>query len=261
MLEFKKGNPEKLEGKVVVYAENLGLCGEERCAKLKYPYLFATANLAEQEEIKERVEELMSTELVEKLKEMGAPQEVLDALKDPENRPKIFPMACRQGEFDSLDEIKQMDADVIYAGKISCISMAMQCLMGIAQAYMMNYITQLEESVKTNGVVKPTFTDRYTNYSSDDFRKKLCELVGGLMDTINNQNYDAFNQIKANIVAFTRSSPFFPDVTNLIGIAQTGIRNKLNVMDLYVEKIVAICAEDYKKAGQLDKKIKEASGQ
>jgi len=168
---------------------------------------------------------------------------------------KIYPISSTQGALNSLDELRDIEVDIINGGKVSCMSGALPNLMNLTSSYMINYITQLEGELKTNGGIKPTFTDHYSTYSKEQFRKKMYEFMGALMDALGDNK--RFNQVKSNLVVFTKKSPFLPDVVNLVGVAQTKIPDKFNLMNFYVEKMAAIHGEDFEKAGEFSKKIEE----
>lgn len=230
LFEFKKGNPEKLEGKVLVYAENLALCGEPDCIKTKYPAVIAELYLPKN----------LSKKLLKKIRS----GEVLSAIS-----------------YDAVDlsklELETIKSDVLDGGKISCLGHAKSLLKNLARAYMISYFSQFEEQ-RINKIRKFDFQkSAYLIYDANTLRTILFRIFNSLTELLKRKKINRFDNTIRKLKEFSTGAPFYPDIEDAINFLDTDIPDKPNLIKHYIEKICAIHEEKYELASQHSKKINE----
>ncbi len=253
MFEFKKGDQNNLEGRVLVYVHNLKPhC--ENCSIYKYPGIYAATNKADLLEYKNIDEEVI--EIVDE-----AWKKAQKTLKELEkHKIRIVPMIFAPARFKNLDDINKINiGDIISGGEINGLDFSYFSLYGLATAYLANYMSQLESKAKINKANfedDRTFTDSYKNYKEKDLKLKLYAMTSELLHAIENKDSKLEMIAISNLRIFTQGADFSPDVINLIGVAQTNEHEKLNIISAYVDKIGAIYSERYEEAADINKKLK-----
>jgi len=253
MFEFKKGDQNNLEGKVLVYVHNLKPhC--ENCSIYEYPGIYAATNKSDLLEYKNIDKEAI--EMVDEAWKRA--QEMLKELEKYKIR--IVPMIFAPARFKSLEDINKINnGDIIFGGEINGLDFAIFSLYGLSTAYLANYMSQLESKAKinkTNFEDDKTFTDNYKNYKEKDLKLRLYAMTSELLHAIDSKENILEMIAVSNLRKFTQGADFSPDVINLIGVAQTNEHEKLNIISAYVDKIGAIYSERYEEAAEINKKIK-----
>src|SRR3989338_6983113 len=176
MFELRNGDPEKLEGRVLAYVENV----RPHCENCKYLGIFVTSNPVDMFTFKSQETHNTAQEAWNSFKtELGALEEKVGG--------KIVPMIAHGMKLASQEDAdtagKKLNADILYAGKVMGNDMAIDVLMSAHTIYLANYTTQLMERMGP-GTVESTVKERYTEYQGTDLKFKLYAMLGVLLDAI-----------------------------------------------------------------------------
>lgn len=252
MFKFKKGNSEKLEGKVLIYTSVL--CPHSE--KLVYPALYTSSSpldvilfQAKQMGMPDSIAEEMTKEITNKLKE------------EKECNSKIlYKSLSTPTSLEDIEDFSWIEGDVVEGAGLSNLSMVTSFLTSLSKSYMTLYFSQLESKVgideSLNEILKKSnFTDSYKNYKPEQLKKKLYCLTGLLMDSIKSEHKIQQDKIISDIISFTKNSFLYDDAIKLIGIVKGSNKDKLLLSELYINKITAVYAEDYESAEKIKKNI------
>ena len=235
MLEFMKGDSKNLEGRVLVYVANAKPC----CNQHTYIALYSTTS-------KFDIKDIPFKELPKSLKSKDLSQ----------NREvDLFAMFSRPLSFESLEETAQIEGDIIDAGRV-VLAMAPPVLEGVTTAYLFNYMTQLEMRLKVSNEDIEGFDDSFRNYATGEkLSKRLYQLVGPLLDAIKHKDDKSERKAIAYLRHFMKGSSYFPEMVDMVGIAQTKLKNKSDIIAAYIDKWAAIQDEDFEKAQRIKAKL------
>lgn len=247
MLGFKRGNPSKLEGKALIYVHNL-----EHKNSPEYPTLllgpldtdqFLLKDYNNIPEVIKQIMKVSKEDLEKRIKKVSS---------------RIIPMSVSCIPVDDEKDIEDIDADadIIDAGTAENMLMAKHLLDSMAHIYMVNYQTQLR-SLKTDKAKKESAEDNYKNYGPKELQGKLYFMIGNLLTSIDDKEKQREKQITNEIRAFMQDYPIQKDIDNLIGVAKTGYKRKIELITDYMEKIVEIHSENYDKVKEINKKIEK----
>lgn len=246
MFKLIKGDLDNLEGKVLVYAKNLSTSeyGPE------YPALFSSADIidilnfqgyTDSAEIKKRCKKIKS-----------------DIEKKKQDSGLSHPIVSICADIASPEDAKKAKTDVIYAGNIPDISFAIPVLVGVSNTYMANYFSQKK---KTKESMDLPFYGSFAEYADDEVVPMLYTFAGELMDSINYNDVSRQKKAIESFRRFAKGSKFQHQVNNVIGVAQTDLPEKQDMMDRYLTQISAILSEDFEIAHQiqieLDQKLRD----
>lgn len=242
MLKLLKGNPENLEGKVLVYCDNLA----SHCEHDRYPAVLAAMSLLD---IIPDFGVEVSDDVKQYLKD--AEERMESAIEQGANI--LVPVCLAPVLVSSPQDALTSSADVAYAGIVAHKMLAPQLLDAAAQLYMVNYDAQLHGRLKT--AAKPSTQDDFRKYDGNGVKSRLYSYIGRLLDF----SADPLrkDQVIADIKAFNTGAPWFGDIVNLIGVAQTNIATKQPLIEAYVEKIAAIRDERFEDAARCKNQIEE----
>lgn len=225
LFEFKKGNPERLEGEVLAYVYNLAKCKHKECKKLKYPFLSAIPTF-------ERPTKF---------------NRILDQLKPEEDiESELFierPMDSEQKE----ENIFTFDGDIIFSGEVICSAFAYSPIIGTIEAYMTNYFTQKYKRLR--------ITNNYLTATPEEFKKEMYEMTKDLLNSFNKKDVSKTKQIESRIKEFIKGSKFLPEVNNIIGLSQTNVRDKYCIIWAYIDKIIAMQNDEHAKVQEYQERI------
>ncbi len=227
---LEKGNMNKLEERFLAYLFNLNN-NEPR-----YPVLTAFAN------------PLDKSGIVESLNGIGAPEIIKEKIESTPLLPCFSNMLLINERNDLDNLIKEFD-DVYNAGKALNINMAKNILESTLNVYFLNYVTQLNEKMKGDLELKEEkFTDNYRNYKKEDLRKKLYHFSGDLINSIDEKDDKKQARIVNELTHFVRNSNFLEDIVAIVDLARSDNEKRLDLINLHIEKIIAVYAEQYEKA-------------
>ncbi len=247
MFELRNGDPEKLEGRVLAYVENL----HPHCENCKYLGIFVTSNPLDMLDFKSQEAHETAQEAWNALKkEFDNLEEKLGG--------KVIPMIAHGMKFASQEDAdtagKKLNADVLYAGKVMGQDMARDVLMSAHTIYLANYTTQLMQRMDTASV-ESTLQERYDSYQGADLKFKLYAMLGVLLDAVGRKQAKDLQRSIADLRTFAQGAPFFADVVNVVELAKTDRKDKIELMSLYIEKMGAIHCQNYESAAEIKKRI------
>ncbi len=251
MFELEKGNPERLEGKVLVYTKKII---RSCCDSHQHLGIYSTTDLVDfmkftgAEPYLESAYKKEFKYLRVKIKELEKEQ------KNPSF--KIMPTFSRILGFKKLDDIREVKGDRISWSIVPDIHMAIPILYKLGELYMVGYFLQVESKIgPLKQEIESDVEDTYNQYSGIQLRKRLYQISGSLLDAISSKNERLQAKARANIKKFTEGANFFNDVVNIIGIAQTEIPNKVVAIEAYIDRIVAIKDERFEEITGIDEKL------
>lgn len=255
MFEFKKGDTNNLEGKLLVYAflDKTGIELPRGIEVVKYPAMYASTSPLDIFYFKGCKRNRYMENIWQNLNnEMSSMAE--------KNNIKTLQIFCVPSVLETLDNIQEIDGDVLYAGRVNHLVLIPPLLTDLVSAYMINYASQLEKRIGVEDISSLSATGNYRDYNPEKLKRVLYDMVGRLMDAVNKRDEKEEKMVVREIRECTKGSVFFPDIVNLVGIARTHKRRKLDLISAYIDKIVAIYDENYEKAARLKKEIERMMG-
>lgn len=246
MYKLKKGNPEKLEGKVFAYVHNL----DSSQNGPKYPAIFASTSPLD----------LLSYQGITPTSENQGlwkmAQEQIKSLNEKKDSCSLSPILGVFDILDSLNDIPTIKADVLFGNEVLNIDSVLPNLTGLITAYMTNYMTQLEKkSNSATSQVQINFKDSFKNYDGEGLESNLYKLSGELLDSLYQKDGKREKETIAKIKLFAEGASFYPSMLNLIGMAQTMHPKKLDIISSYISLAKAIHNQDFEKAALVKKKL------
>lgn len=246
MFEFKKGDPENLEGRVLAYLENV--MSQEN----NLPRYLAIRMVTDPSDLEDGGDSCkkMLNNLLDKVKLLRKNAEL-----------GVSAVFYHQTAFNNLEEISEIIGDVISGGRIYNVSLAEPLLESIIRVYHFNYLNQLEKRMDLQGAGKASIGvvyDSYDNYKEDSygFKKKFYSMVAQLWDAYEHKEIGAEKMISTEIKEFTRGSPLLTNVAvNIIGLVRTNMPNKLEVITLYSKLATLVQEERYTEARDIKRRI------
>ncbi len=250
MFKFKKGNPENLEGKVLIYTSVICPHSEE----LIFPALYTSSSPLDV--------------ILFQTKQMGMPdsiaeeltKEITNQLKEEKNSNSIFKTISTPTNLDDIEDFSLIDGDVIEGAKLNNLRLVTSFLTSLSNSYMTLYLSQLESKVgieeSLNEILKKSnFKESYKNYKPDQLKEKLYSLTGLLIDSVRDKHKPRQDKLIGEIISITKDSFFYKDAINLISVAKGSDKNKIALSEMYIAKIAAIHSEDYETAEKMKKNI------
>lgn len=216
-MKYVKGDPNSLTGRALIYAHNLALCRESWCKKRKYPILIVEGPV----------------------------------LSDPH---KLFKRVIKRGDIpygeekhylENLKKLYEFKGDIIDAGKVPCLGTADISLLGVADVYVLNYVTQLFE--RTNA--------KFQSKEPRGLKNDLFKLIRDLTFAIRENDEYWIERTTSRLKGIGKGKSYFSDVANIIGIAQTKIPDKDTLLSIYAEKILATYNNQLEEAKRCKEKI------
>jgi len=264
MLEFKKGYPENLEGKAVVYAKIY--CETKKAEKCeKCPAYLSKEDIF--------FAAYASNNILEYMEKMGAPEEIIENAKgleksllnllEKEGRKTSgkMPMFAAPFNVESEQDLLLGQEDVIYLGEYSSLSRALISVKSAVELYVSSFQEQVEkkhgvdsdEGKQENPITYKDFAgESIRNYIIENFIIPMVNVHTGIAAHKN------MKSIKRDFIRFSATAPFFSDVLDLCdAIEKSPIVINTDLTDAYINKIVAIHKEDYTIAAEMRDKIKE----
>jgi hypothetical protein len=290
MYKFVKGNPNKLEGKALIYVYNIS--GGENIDKkdgiMNPPYLgiFTASDGFSLIEIMDSwspVPSFLKNHIIEQYKEQmniiseqrKKIERYLDSVPDsisisgiPSGIPiemeeiKKFMKEKLQHQhygienpliFDEEPEIQRIKGDVIKVDDIQNVHYS-ELLSTISRSYIIAYYNQHEEKTRKKHTPR---VKNFKDMTPEEFKKVFFGLMSELMHA--QETGQDCEMIHTDLNELTRGTPLFGDVINICKISETAFDGKLKIMELYTNKILAVVDERYEDAYEIVRQIKEMS--
>ncbi|MBF0433185.1 MAG: hypothetical protein HQK83_18035 [Fibrobacteria bacterium] len=286
-IELKKGDPDKLKGKLIAYAnvENEGDSDSAGMgAMVKNGILAVQANYVDQRNIKDffQVEFGVSLEkgiqeIIEQAKENGGlegaldPNVVREKLESMRNM-EFIPIPAKIAFFDSLEEMLQGDEDVYYLGKFKIISHAHLCVNSFPILYQakfreqehMQVIGEIEDMLKTLSPDEGERTQpKAPKGTIDTFKGNIKDLL--FKDLIPQMLYNIdkqheYKQAEHQFRDFMAEYSHPEDIEEIIALINSDLKDdqkKYSQLELMVDKIEALQNENYEQLELIKRKMKD----
>ncbi len=265
MIELKKGDSEKLEGKVIVYSRlNCPDSSSGNCSNNGRVFaMYATDNsddFAKRVKSSREVLEESDDNHLQKIKEG-----LLGLLGIKLEHVNIYAAPIH---IDSEEELLQSEEDVVFAGEYSCPQNCMNAVKTALDFYVLRLMDQMIRASKTDNPCEEDKQQPQKTYQ-EDFESKDPNgrrLKAYLMDTyinpmINTKGKGKFKRLaplKQDFERFGQGTQFVSDISNICRLMERNMTLKnLNLIGAYVSKLVAVHAEDFETAAKLRDQIAE----
>ncbi len=239
MFDFKKGNSDNLEGRVIIYLNTdtdsfHAFRAEIKFEKSEGPKVFAPIILK-------------GSAIIE---------------------PTMYDLEVHLSNYQMLDEKQPLEdnCDVIYLGKVHAEnpqSIALALHSGI-NIYACFYADQqlFKKLIKENKDFAPESESvpDYRTQSPEKVRNFLYSQLGLLKDAISSREDLKEKAVSRVLTDYMKSSPFTQDIDEIIGLARFSDSSSLRLIELYVEKIVNLIQdnpEGYMRAGEIKIQIRQ----
>lgn len=199
-MKYIRGDPNSLAGRAIIYAHNLALCRDSWCKKRKYPALVVEGPV------------------------LGDPHKLFKKVIREE-----LPYDIEEYPLENLGKLSEFKGDIVDIGKIPCLRTADFYLTGVVNVYILNYVTQLFE--RTNA--------RYPSREPRGFRNDLFKLIRDLISANRENDEYWLEGTIFRLRGIGKGRSYSSDIVNIIGIAQTEILDKNELLSTYAEKILA----------------------
>jgi hypothetical protein len=278
-VERKKGDSAVLDGRLTVYA--LIDVDPSDLADMKHPVaslahnglLVAQGNYAEQSSLRDFLKSEMGLSLEEGLEQLLDKLEGLESALDPEKlREKIenmgdmedfIPTPAKIVPFHSEEEVLAQDGDVYYVGRYRKIGNAMLGVNAFPMLYQARFreqtmeavrkeIDQLIRQIEQSGEI----AERYNSPGIDVTARLLKDFIPNMLYC--RKEPPVFETAEKQFRAFMGGYPFDDDVNVIVDIIKfpgdlTSRHYKL--LELYAQKIAAMCREDFGKVDDIRRSI------
>ena len=95
--------------------------------------------------------------------------------------------------------------------------------------------------------------------SDEPLAERVVRLIGQLCHALEAGNDDERDGTIRELRQIGASGPFSNEISNIVGVAQTQHPERTKLIDLYVEMIAAVQAEEYRKAAEIKRQIDTVS--
>jgi len=155
---------------------------------------------------------------------------------------------------DNTDLKSRISGDLMRITDTPGIKQGVPLLSGTAQLYMDTYFIQQESKIpEQEGYVSSL--RNLTELSRKEFNEEFIRLTGELMYYTETTDCSETDKIFTDLKKLTKGAPFVRDIVNLYQISRTQNPDKIRLMTLYAEKILAIVDEEYLEARNKEKEI------
>jgi len=282
----KKGNPHFLAGKLIAYAtvdsDNSGKQGQLE-QLVRGGLLAVQANFVDQRTIRDFFHaefglslEKGIQEIIDQARHNGG----LEGALDPEvvkekmesmRSMEFIPIPAKVAFFDSEEEILERPEDIFYLGHFSLISHAHLTVNAFPILYQAKFREQeqallsmeidsmLRELENPLQITSDANSEKNIHQFKGNLKKHiLTEYLPQMLYTLKDPT--AFDEAKNQFLSFMEGFHFPQEAKDLIQVIQSPWSNdqdKLRVLELHVEKIVALQNEDFEKLEKIKRKIQE----
>lgn len=279
-VEFKKGNPAQLDGRLTVYARVEIDPGD--MASLRHPVasmvnnglLVAQGNFRDQNSLRDFLRSEMGLSLEEGLEQLLERADGLESALDPEKlRDKIqdmgemedfIPTPAKIVSFHSEDEVLEQDGDIFFAGYFSNAGNAVLCVNAVPILYQARYREQMLVRVRSeiDAIIaaveqRGNSEQHYGAPNVDIERVLLKELIPNMLYCQRDEK--GFANAENQFRSFMRGYQFVSDVDAIVGIIHG--ESELNtrqykLLELYARKISCVHSEQFEQVEQIENEIR-----
>jgi len=271
-IELKKGNPNRLLGKLIAYAtveSELSDSEGNLASMVRNGILAVQANYVDQRNIRDFFQSEFGVslekgieEIIDQAKDNGGlegaldPEIVREKLETMKNM-EFIPIPAKITFFDSEDEILEREEDIYYLGHFKIISHAHLSVNSFPILYqakfreqeheivseeieeMLNNFQKNETAVDKNTLTIHNFNGSIKNYLLKDVIPKML---------YNLENKTEYLKAEEQFTSFMKNFSFPEDTREILNLVKSELgsdTNKLTKLELLVEKIQALQNEEY----------------
>ena len=276
---MKKGDPKKLSGRLIAYATVSDSGDNAHKAMVRNGLLAVQANYVDQRNIKDFFQaefgvslEKGIQEIIEQAKESGGlegaldPEVVREKLESMRNM-EFIPIPAKVTFFESEAEILGRPEDVYYLGHFEIVSHAHLCVNSFPILYQAKFREQEHRSVAEEieamlgNLEKPSPSapeesrdiGDINSFKGDIKTYLLKEILPGMI--YNREDVNEFRSSEKKFKTFMKDFGFPQDTQAILSLARSNLSDELSMLELLVEKIVALQQEDYIKLEEIKSKI------
>ncbi|NLP04104.1 MAG: hypothetical protein GX089_16535 [Fibrobacter sp.] len=288
-IEQKKGDSDRLDGRVIVYA--LIDIDPSDLASMKHPIasmihnglLVAQGNFKEQSSLKDflksemgvSLEEGLGEGLAELLERMDGiesaldPQKLKERLENMGEMEEFIPTPAKIVPFHSEEEILRQEGDIFFIGVFKNIGNAVLGVNALPILYqarfreqehqkVRNEIEMLISQIERNETITPTVMTPGVNVEE----KLLKEFIPNLL--YSRKEPQTFQPVENLFRNFMDGYPYRDDVEAIIDLVKSQgelTSTDYKLLELYAKKIAAVRKEDFNGADILNKEIQQLRGE
>jgi hypothetical protein len=278
-IDQKKGNPDRLDGRLTVYA-NIDIDPSD-LVSMKHPIasmvhnglLVAQGNYKEQNNLKDFLKSEMGISLEEGLEDfldkLGGLESALDPEKLKEKMENIdeledfIPTPAKIVSFPSVDEILEQEGDVFYAGLFKNVGNAILSVNSLPILYQAQFREQEIAKVRSEieqliSQIEKNETPRTPFYSSDVRveEKIMKEFIPNMLYC--RKEKKVFSAAEKQFRAFLQQYRYKEDVDSIVSLIageQELTSKHFKLLELFAKKIARLLEENFGEAEKLQKEI------
>jgi hypothetical protein len=278
-IDQKKGNPDRLDGRLTVYA-NIDIDPSD-LVSMKHPIasmvhnglLVAQGNYKEQNNLKDFLKSEMGISLEEGLEDfldkLGGLESALDPEKLKEKMENIdeledfIPTPAKIVSFPSVDEILDQEGDVFYAGIFKNVGNAILSVNSLPILYQAQFREQEIAKVRSEieqliSQIERNETPRTPFYSSDVRveEKIMKEFIPNMLYC--RKEKKVFSAAEKQFRAFLQQYRYKEDVDSIVSLIageQELTSKHFKLLELFAKKIARLLEENFGEAEKLQKEI------
>ncbi|MFC1586522.1 hypothetical protein ACFL5V_13325 [Fibrobacterota bacterium] len=286
-IELKKGDPEKLNGKLIAYATidaDMESISGSMGSMIKNGILAVQANYVDQRNIRDFFQaefnislEKGIEEIIEQARESGGlegaldPEVVRDKLESMRNM-EFIPIPAKIAFFGSEQEILQRDEDVYYLGHFKIVSHAHLCVNSFPILYQAKFREQehttvaieIEEMLQGLDIpkkdTKPASQGKgnHKGFQGNIKDYLLKDLIPKMLYNLGKK--EEYDKAEKQFMSFMSESGFADETGPITELIKSNLKDdaaKLSQLELLVERIEALQNENYKKLEIIKKKLEK----
>jgi hypothetical protein len=209
----------------------------------------------------------LTTDAVKFLEKMGARDNLPEKAKNLERQvkadmKKIHPDLTEnviqtfgmEISIASEEELLKWPNDIIFVGNYTLHRRCTDALKHSSHLYILTLEEQLEKKINLGEIIIPGMP----NYRlSKDLKSDLIKsYIGPLFHAVKNEDEKEIKRITDNLYIFSLGAPFITEIPNLISAIKSQENpNRKKIVELSLDKIIAIRAEDYEGAATIKKEM------
>lgn len=287
-IQKKNGSQDDpLKGKLVAYAtvdEDINIDDKTMQSMIKNGILAVQANYVDQRNIRDFFQaefgvslEKGIEEIIDQARDSGGlegaldPDVVRDKLESMRNM-EFIPIPAKIAFFESEEEILERSEDIFYLGHFRVISHAHLCVNSFPILYQAKFreqehlfVTKEINSMLENLESPPTDIDQpdknganIQNFKGDVKDYLLTKIIPKMLYNLDNSK--EYNKAKMQFELFMDGFGYPEDTESILNLINSNLKDdaiKLARLELLVEKIEALQAEDYSKLEIIKQKMKK----
>lgn len=246
LFSLERGDPEKLEGRVLLYSSVVN----PHCDNCRYPCIYAGSNPFDVIEPEDR-------DAVRGFLEQQQDHPFHQAVSSEGSKPEG--MAIRKLIILDPREVFVREGDIINAGSFYKPIHASNVIFALMEAYAVKYLSQWEERMASGGAKGPEPPNNLENlasYKPAELKQRLFALAGQLAHNIVRDDKNEIDSIKRTLAEFGNKASSRREISTLVSYLEGPNQNQPLLAQKQIEMIAAIRSEDYELAARCRDEIK-----